>query len=298
MKIVICGGSGFIGKYLTQFLTQSGHQVVVVSRSSKLHNWSHQSLMSTIQHSDAIINLAGRSINCRHTEKNKQQILTSRINTTQAIGRALSAISHPPQLWVNASAIAIYPHNYDKFYDENSAVPVTNFLSSVVQQWEDAFFSFSIPDVRQVAFRTGVVLGHGGAFKPLMLLTKFGLGGTVGAGHQLFSWIHMHDYCRILSYTLQNIKVVGVVNCVSPQPLTNRRLMQSFRQSMHVPFGLPAPAFAVKVGTYLLGTESSLVLDSVGVIPQKLLNLGFTFHFPNIDKAINNLLSNHSNNEQ
>jgi uncharacterized protein (TIGR01777 family) len=292
MKIVITGGTGFLGKNLSQYFLSLGHEVIVISRNHATFNWSSASLQAALQNSDAVINLAGRSINCRHTKANKEQILSSRIVSTQAIGRALQQLSEPPKVWINASAIAIYPPAFDKFYDENSSTPTSNFLSHVVQQWEDSFFSFAHLGIRQVALRTGVVLGRNeGAFKPLALLTKFGLGGKIATGKQLVSWLHVLDYCRIVEFTIHNSQLNGIVNCVSPQPLSNEELMQAFRKKAHMPIGMPAPAFAVKIGTFLLGTEASLVLDSIGVLPIKLKNADFDFKYPHIHDALNQLYS-------
>lgn len=292
MKIVIAGGTGFLGKELSQYFLALGHEVIIISRNDTQYNWSSESLQSALQNSDAVINLAGRSINCRHTQKNKEQILQSRIHSTQAIGQALQKLNQPPKVWINASAIAVYPPAFDKFYDENSSTTSSNFLSHVVQQWEDSFFSFAHLGIRQLALRTGVVLGrHDGAFKPLALLTKYGLGGKLASGKQLVSWLHIHDYCRIVEFVLANKQLTAVVNCVSPQPLTNEAFMQSFRKVLQVPFGLPAPAFAVKVGTYVLGTEASLVLDSIGVLPIKLQNNDFKFKFPHILDALEQLFA-------
>lgn len=292
MKIVIAGGTGFLGKKLSQYFLALGHEVIIISRNDTQYNWSSESLHSALQNSDVVVNLAGRSVNCRHTKTNKEQILQSRIHTTQAIGQALQKLNQPPKAWINASAIAIYPPAFDKFYDENSSTATSNFLSHVVQQWENSFFSFAHLGIRQVALRTGVVFGRNeGAFKPLALLAKLGLGGKVATGKQLVSWVHILDYCRIVEFAIQNNLLSGVVNCVSPQPLCNDNLMNVFREKAHMPLGLPAPAFAVKIGTYVLGTEASLVLDSIGVLPIKLLNNDFKFQFPDIHHALGQLFA-------
>lgn len=291
MKIVIAGGTGFLGKNLSQYFKALGHDVIVISRSSSRFNWTTNALQMALKNADVLVNLAGRSVNCRHNKKNKQDILQSRIASTNSLAAVLKLMDQPPKLWINASAIAIYPHAFDKFYDENSNTPTTNFLSHVVQQWENSFFNFQHPAVRQIALRTGVVLGaNDGAFKPLTLLTKFGLGGRVASGKQLVSWIHILDYCRMMEFLIQNNNITGVVNCVSPQPLTNNDFMSAFRNAMGVSIGLPAPAFAVKLGTYLLGAEASLVLDSIGVLPIKIQNSGFVFNFPQIHLALKQLI--------
>jgi uncharacterized protein (TIGR01777 family) len=238
-----------------------------------------------------LINLAGHTINCRHNAENKTKILDSRIRTTSLLGEALLKCNTPPAVWINASASAIYQYDDNKVSDENATQISSSFLSKVVQEWEAVFFNFKLENTRQIALRTSVVLGNGGAFKTIYKLVRLGLGGKVGSGKQHFSWIHLDDYVRIVEFLIQTAEIEGVVNVCSPNPVTNSGLMKMFRKEAGVAVGLPAPTFAVKMGAVLLGTEASLVLDGSYMIPMKLIKSGFKFQFPDLSLAIRNLLN-------
>ena len=167
----------------------------------------------------------------------------------------------------------------------------TDFLAEVVTEWENLFFGFQLPETRQVVLRTSVVLGqYGGALKPLIWLSRFGLGGRQAEGTQMFSWIHLEDYFRIVRFMMENMSLKGVFNCTSPCPLSNKDLMLSLRRTLHVPFGIPAPRFAVNIGAKLIGTQPELILNSSFVVPKRLQEAGFQFAFPEIDKALRDLI--------
>lgn len=289
MKIVIAGGTGFIGTYVKTRFIALGHEVKTVSRTKGDLTWNTNDLVAGLENADMLLNLAGYTINCRHTSKNKELILNSRLDTTRILGEAIQQCSTPPRLWVNASASAIYKFNKDQPATEESETSDLQFLAQVVKKWETLFFSFNNSKTRQVALRTSVVLGNGGAFNPLYYLSRFGLGGKIGEGSQMFSWIHIEDYFRILLFVLQNETLHGHINCTSPNPISNNELMKTFRQILRVPFGIPAPVFAVKVGALILNTESSLLLDSSYLYPQKLIESGFEFKFSTINSTIINL---------
>ena len=292
MNILIAGGTGFIGTYLKKRFEEKGENVKLVSRIGIDVSWVHQSLVDALEHTDVVINLAGKTINCRHTGENKKMILDSRIKATSLLGNAIAACKNPPLLWVNASASAIYKSDKIAPATENSQDLADDFLAGVVRSWEDAFFSFNLPATRQIALRTSVVLGRSkGAFPSLLRLTRLGLGGKVGNGKQFFSWIHIEDYFRIVEFLIQNVSVNGIVNCTSPSPLSNAELMQRMRNKAKVPFGLPALEFAVRIGAFFIGTESSLLLDSTNIYPERLLNAGFKFKFGDISTAISDLVS-------
>jgi len=291
MNILIAGGTGFIGTYLKKRFEEKGENVKLVSRTGIDVPWVHQSLVDELEHTDMVINLAGKTINCRHTGENKKMILDSRIKATSLLGNAIAACKNPPLLWVNASASAIYKSDTIAPATETSEHLADDFLADVVRRWETDFFSFKLPSTRQIALRTSVVLGRNkGAFPSLLRLTRLGLGGKVGNGKQFFSWIHIEDYFRIVEFLIQNVSVNGIVNCTSPSPLSNAELMQRMRNKAKVPFGLPAPEFAVRIGAFFIGTESSLLLNSTNIYPELLLNAGFSFEFGDIDAAIADLI--------
>lgn len=292
MRIVIAGGTGLIGAYLTKQMQSQGHEVRLVSRSSHHVPWLLDALVQALEHTDVLINLAGKSINCRHTKANKKLILDSRVETTILLGRALEQCQFPPSVWINASAIANYIPSNETASVETSETSSATFLGSVVQQWEDVFFKFSLPGVRKVVLRTSVVLSNqGGAFIPLRRLTKFGLGGRIASGKQMFSWIHIADYANAIHFIIHN-KTQAVVNVSSPEPVSQHVFMQKLRRELRVCAGLPAPAFVVKIAAFVLGTESSLVLDAAHVYPQKLTTQGFDFLYPTVDSALKALVDN------
>ena len=292
MNILIAGGTGFIGTYLKKRFEEKGENVKLVSRTGIDVPWVHQSLVDELEHTDMVINLAGKTINCRHTGENKKMILDSRIKATSLLGNAIAACKNPPLLWVNASASAIYKSDTIAPATETSEHLADDFLADVVRRWETDFFSFKLPSTRQIALRTSVVLGRSkGAFPSLLRLTRLGLGGKVGNGKQIFSWIHIGDYFRIVEFLIQNDSITGVVNCTSPAPLSNAALMKEMRSKVKIPFGLPAPEFAVRIGAFFIGTESSLLLDSTNIYPERLLNAGFKFKFGDISTAIFDLVS-------
>lgn len=292
MNILIAGGTGFIGTYLKKRFEEKGENVKLVSRTGIDVPWVHQSLVDELEHTDMVINLAGKTINCRHTGENKKMILDSRIKATSLLGNAIAACKNPPMLWVNASASAIYKSDTIAPATETSEHLADDFLADVVRRWETDFFSFKLPSTRQIALRTSVVLGRSkGAFPSLLRLTRLGLGGKVGNGKQIFSWIHIGDYFRIVEFLIQNDSITGVVNCTSPAPLSNAALMKEMRSKVKIPFGLPAPEFAVRIGAFFIGTESSLLLDSTNIYPERLLNAGFKFKFGDISTAISDLVS-------
>jgi len=291
MNILIAGGTGFIGSYLKSEFEKSGDSVSIISRGENYIPWQKESLMNALESADVLINLAGRSINCRHNPKNKISILNSRIDTTLQLGEAMKNCKNPPLVWINASASAIYKPDDYHASTEGSTDFGAGFLSDVVRQWEKVFFDFKLTDTRQVTLRTSVVLGrHSGAFPSLLNVTRFGLGGKAGNGRQIFSWIHVEDYYRIIRFIIHNQEISGPVNCTSPMPLSNAELMKKMRRHTGMFIGLPAPVFAVKIGARLIGTASELLLGSSNLYPEVLLNAGFSFKFPTVDLAIDDLL--------
>jgi len=292
MNILIAGGTGFIGRYLAQRFLQKSDAVRYVSRSSGHVQWNEAELVKALEETDVLINLAGKTINCRHTPENKELIYNSRIDTTKMLGEALLQCKTTPELWINASASAFYKSDNEHCQTENNYKQGDNFLAKTVQDWEKAFFDFTIPGVRQVALRTSVVLGKGGgAFEPLRMLTKFGLGGKAGSGKQYFSWIHIEDYYRIIEFAMATKSLSGAVNATSPEPVINAVFMKAMRNIMGCKIGLPAPEFAIRLGARFINTEADLLLSPVRYCPELLLKNGFKFNYPTCDSAINELLT-------
>ena len=291
-KVIIAGGTGFIGTYIGKRFRETGYQVLIVSRDPEHVSWKPVDLIESLEGAEMIINLAGKSINCRHTEINKEAILDSIINTTLWIGNAILACKNPPKLWINASACGIYKASVDRPVTEDEAESGDDFMADVVRKWENVFFKFQLPETRRVALRTSVVLGkNGGALLPLVWLSRIGLGGKQARGTQIFSWIHLEDYFRVLQYLTKNISLSGVVNCTSPYPLNNKEFMSVIRKALRMPVGIPAPEFVVNFVAKLIGTEPKLILNSSFVIPKRLLDSGFKFTFPTAKEAINDLLN-------
>lgn len=292
MKILIAGGSGFIGRYLQRRLQESGHTTRVVSRSDKDVGWQLGGLIDELVETDVLINLAGYTINCRFSAKNKKKILESRILTTRLLNEAVAACETPPRLWINASATGVYAHtNEEKVLDEYTSDFASDLLGEVVDAWETEFRSHTFPLVRKIALRTAMVLGKdGGAFPRLNLLAGVGLGGKQGSGRQMISWIHLEDYFRIILFLIQQQSIEGVVNAATPNPVANAHLMRSLRLMKGVFFGMPAPSFIIKIASAFIGVDASLILDSVNVRSNVLKVNGFEFKFPDIEHAINDLI--------
>jgi uncharacterized protein len=291
-KIVIAGGTGFIGTYLSNRFLESGYDVYIVSRSKNHIPWIEKELTDTFEGAELVINLAGKSINCPHNDKNRKAIINSRIFTTKMIGNAIANCKIPPKLWINASATGVYKPSFQQANTEDETELGTDFLAEVVTKWEKTFFNFHLPNTRQIALRTSVVLGkNGGALKPLLRLGRCGLGGKQGSGNQIFSWIHVEDYFQILLFVLKNNSIEGVLNCTAPEPVSNKEFMRNLREVLHISFGVPAPKFAIEIGAKLIGVEPGLILNSSFVIPKRLANSGFKFTFPYINAALKDLLN-------
>lgn len=296
-KIIIAGGTGFIGKYLSKQFINSGYQVILISRQKGNIQWHDTAgMINAIESSDMIINLAGKSVNCRYNEKNKAEILNSRTETTKALGKAILKCTNPPELWINSSTATIYRHAEDKPMTESTGEIGSGFSVDIATSWEKAFFSFQLPSTRQVALRMAVVLGEqGGAVKPIMNLVRFGLGGKQGSGNQMFSWIHIEDLFRIILFFQSHKELKGVFNCSAPNPIDNKTLMKIFRQQMKVKVGLPAPAWLLEIGAVIIKTETELILKSRWVVPEKLLESGYTFKYPTIEMALSNIINKANN---
>ena len=251
-----------------------------------------------------VINLAGRSINCRYNAANRREIMESRTVTTRLVGDAIAHASRPPTLWLNASTATIYTHLTDRAMDDvagvigghEPALPSTwRFSYDVATRWEKALFDADTRGTRRVALRIAVLMSPdvGGAFDTLLTLVRFGLGGAAGSGRQFFSWVHDADLVRAVDFLVERGDLEGAVNIASPNPLPNRDLMAALRRAYGMPIGLPATAWMVEMGAFLLRTESELVLKSRRVVPRRLLEAGFEFQFPDWSAAATDLVNRH-----
>jgi uncharacterized protein len=293
MKIVLAGGTGFVGKYLQQKYIALGYEVIIISRQISHVNWNDKTkIIAALENASMLINLAGKSVDCRYNEKNKKEIYDSRIDTTNTLGEAILQCMNPPPLWINSSTATIYRHSEDRAMTEATGEIGTGFSVGIATAWEKTFFDFSLHKTRQIALRMAIVLGKdGGVIHPLKNLVRFGLGGKQGKGNQMFSWIHIEDVFRIIEFVKTNEHITGAINTSSPNPITNTQLMQLFRKNMNMPFGLPAPTWLLKIGAVIIKTETELILKSRWVIPQKLIDWGFTFTYTTVDDALKEILS-------
>lgn len=291
-KVVIAGGTGFIGQYLEQRFTENGYKVLIVSRGANHIQWNDEkALIEALNNADLLINLAGKSVDCRYNEKNKKEILLSRTETTKALGNAIAKCKKAPALWINSSTATIYRHAKDRPMTEEGGEIGKGFSVDVATSWEQTFFSFKLPKTRQVALRIAIVLGKsGGVMKPFMNLVRFGLGGKQGSGNQMFSWIHIEDLYQIILFLEKHKELSGVYNCAAPNPITNKTFMQTLRRVMQVPFGLPSPTWLLKVGAVVIKTETELILKSRWVLPEKLLKAGYVFKYSKIEEALKNIV--------
>ncbi|MCA9521056.1 MAG: TIGR01777 family oxidoreductase [Myxococcales bacterium] len=308
MKIVLAGGSGQVGGVLARYLRPTGRDVVVLTRGAAnapgLVHWSSRGAgdwYRAIDGADVVINLAGRSVNCRYTATNMQQMLDSRVDSTRAVCRAIAAVERPPTLWLQMSTATIYAHRFDAPNDEESgtigggepdAPRYWDFSVQIAQAWERAVDEVETPHTRKVLLRTAMVMSpdRGGVFDMLRRLTRWRLGGSIGGGRQYVSWIHHLDFCRAIDWLIEHDELVGPVNLASPGPLPQIELMRGLREACHVGLGLPATRWMAKLGAVALRTDSELVLKSRWVIPGRLLASGFSFTFPDWPSAVRDLV--------
>lgn len=296
MKIIIAGANGFLGNYLCTYFTKKGHEVIgFVRTKGKLGNfqevlWDGKNIDEWFVHlngADLLINLAGKSVNCRYTKANKEKILTSRINATRVLNEAIELCDQPPKVWLNSASATIYEHSITIPNTEASNFLGNDFSPQVCKAWESEFFSKQVKGCRKVALRTAIVLqNNASVMLPFKRLVKFGFGGKMGKGNQLMSWVHVEDFARAIEFIYENEGFEKEVNIASPLPLTNATFMKKLRSWMHVPIGVCQPSWLLKFGAFLIGTEAELVLKSRYVLPGKLQNAGFKFLYPTMDDCI------------
>jgi uncharacterized protein len=294
-KVVLAGGTGFVGQAFAARFGELGAEVKIISRQAPHIPWEDRSaVVEALEGADLLINLAGRSVNCRYTPENRRLILNSRTETTRQLGESVLACQRPPALWINSSTATIYRHAEDRPMTEESGDIGSGFSVEVAKAWEEAFFAIDLPATRQIALRIAIVLDDGGVMGPLRNLVRFGLGGAQGSGRQQFSWIHMEDLFRIVRFLQEHPELDGVFNASAPHPVTNRELMASLRGAMGVPVGLPAPRWLLELGARLIRTETELVLKSRWVLPERLQRAGFHFHYDTLDKALHEIIARKS----
>lgn len=308
LKVVIPGGSGELGTLLATTFASEGHEVVVLSRRPSTAPWrvvqwdgvNPGEWVREIDGSDAVINLAGRSVNCRYTGAHRREILESRTLSTSAVGRAIAGAQKPPGVWLQASTATIYAHRFDAANDElhgqmggdEPGAPDTwRFSIDVARAWERTTNEIATPRTRKVLMRTAIVMSpyRGGTFDLLSRLVRFGLGGSAAGGRQFVSWIHHADLAAAVAW-LMNSRLEGPVNIASPQPLPYRDFIGMLRRAAGVPIGLPATRWMLELGAFALRTETELILKSRRVVPRRLLEDGFSFEFPSWDGACADLV--------
>jgi uncharacterized protein (TIGR01777 family) len=310
MKIVIPGGTGQVGQILARHFHAQGHIVTVLSRNIHSVPWrvvqwdgiTRGPWVSELEDSDVCINLAGRSVNCRYHSTNRRAILNSRVQSTTILNEVIASLNNPPAIWLNASTATIYRHSLDLPMDEitgelggnEPGAPDTwNFSIQVAKAWEEAFFSTPTPRTRKVALRSAMTFSPdpGGVFDVFLNLVRRGLGGTNSPGTQFVSWIHETDFIRSIEFLIANTQFDGVVNLASPNPLPNRDFLRAIRRAWGTRIGLPTASWIIEIGTFLMRTESELILKSRQVIPGRLLAAGFQFNFPHWPAAAQDLVA-------
>jgi len=309
MRIVIAGASGFMGRFLAERFRAAGDEVLTIGRTSADAIWGDSAgILAVVDGADVLVNLAGKSVNCRYGPANRAEILRSRVDTTRALADAVAAAARPPSLWLNSSTATIYRHAEDRPMTESTGELGTGFSVGIARAWEDAFFESDLPSTRRVALRTAIVLGDGSALVPLLNLARIGFGGaqidgpwfrsrrrvTAGTfheygargGRQRFSWVHLDDVLGIIRFLIAHPEIDGIVNVSSPNPVDDVSVMRSIRTALGVPFGIPLHRWLLEPGAWAIRSETELVLKSRWVVPERLLAAGYAFAHDDIDEAV------------
>ncbi len=315
-RVVVAGASGFIGARLVESFQAEGAEVLLVGRSGPDARWGDRtSVARAVDGADLLVNLAGKSVNCRYTAENRREIFRSRLDTTRELREAVAAAEHPPALWINSSTATIYRHADDRPMTESAGEIGEGFSVNVATGWEEEFFRGELPATRRVALRMAIVLGDGSALTPLVMLAKAGLGGpqfdgrwpatrarlAAGTQHryrprsrggrQRFSWIHLDDVLGIIRFLEAHPEIDGPVNASAPTPTDNRTFMASVRRAAGAGFGLPTWRWMLELGSAVIRTETELVLKSRWVLPERLEAAGYPFLFRRHDDALADIVT-------
>lgn len=307
-KIILAGGSGFLGGVLANYFAAGGSQIVILTRKPGLRTgkitevgwdgvtlgeWRHE-----LEGARALINLAGVSVNCRYHARNRRRILDSRLNSTRVLGEAVARCLDPPAVWLNSSTATIYRHNFGPAWDESGAIggcleAKDSFSVHVATEWERVFHEANTPRTRKIALRSAMVLGdsENSVLPTLLRLARLGLGGRMAGGRQFVSWIHQEDFCRAVEWIIEHEALGGPLNLAAPNPVTNAELMAAVRKVCGIRFGLPAPRWVLEIGAVLMRTETELIIKSRRVVPGRLLVSGFEFRHPQLFPAIEQLVT-------
>lgn len=309
LRVVIPGGTGQVGRIVARHFHDRGDLVSVLARTTatapwRMVAWDAQNLSDwtrELENADVVINLAGRSVNCRYTGANKRAILESRVGSTRLLGEAIQGLKNPPRLWLNASTATIYRHALDREMDEKTGeigdkeagTPSSwHFSIDVATRWEEAFFGAQTPRTRKVALRSAMTMSpdRGGIFDTLLRLVRLGFGGAAGSGRQYVSWIHELDFVRAIDFLIAHEEMDGAVNLAAPTPLENTEFMRALREAWGAQTGMAAPEWMLEIGAVILRTETELILKSRRVVPGRLLDAGFKFVFPEWSLAAQDLV--------
>jgi len=296
-KIVLAGGNGYIGKVLAAYFKPIADEVIILSRrpAPAAGNvitvvWDGQTeghWTAYLDNADLLVNLCGKNVNCRYTDKNKQEIFDSRLIPTALLNKVVAGMTKPPKTFINITSATIYREAYDRPQDEATGDIGSGFSVEVCKAWEKVFFETTTPQTRKIALRMGFVLGKtDSAFPRLLTMARLGLGGPQGTGEQYTSWIHEHDVARLTEWLLDHPEVEGILNCTAPEPVKNADLMQIIRKEIKMLIGLPSPKWLLTIGAAIIGTETELILKSRWVVPKRLLDLGFKVTYVDINKAV------------
>lgn len=301
-KIIIPGGTGYLGKILTTYFNARGFNVVVLSRSSdnrdkraRFVHWDGEHLgawADELEGAVAVVNMAGRSVDCRYTQRNKAEIYASRLRSTRIVGEAIARCAKPPKVWLNSSSATIYRHALEREMDEATGEIGTGFSVDVCRRWEQTLADAPTPHTRKVAIRSAIVIGkESEALGALRRIVRLGLGGVLGAGMQFVSWIHDADFTRAVHWLIEHDELEGAFNLAAPNPLTNREFMRELREVYGRGFGLSATKLMLEFGAFFLRTETELVLKSRRVVPARLLESGFQFEHEEFRAAMNEIVN-------
>ncbi len=312
-RVVLAGASGFIGDYLYSAFRARGADVARIGRRGPDAHWGNTAAITDVlDGADVLINLAGKSVDCRYTDANRAEILRSRVATTTELSRAIAACDEPPPVWLNSSTATIYRHAEDRPMTESTGEIGTGFSVGVATAWEEALFAASLPGTRRVALRMAIVLGDGSALLPLLRLAQFGLGGPqldgrwfatesrrrngtfhefrAHGGAQKFSWVHIADVLGAIDFLRLHPELDGPVNVTSPHPSDGRTVMRTIRELIGVPIGIPSPRWLLEIGAKLISTETELILKSRWVVPERLLAAGYRFEYADLEPALRQII--------